>query len=214
MARGRVLPAGNWAMVFARASCNAMSIAAIVAWFVAWVVATTLASPATAQASAGDGDWDEVRHGAVVLFRHANAPGVGDPQGMRLSDCKTQRNLDGEGRAQARRIGAAFRERKIEVGAVLTSRWCRARDTAEEAFPGRARDEPAFDSFFADRGEEPQRTAAARRVIDAWRGPGVLVVVTHQVNISAITGRVTRSGEGVVLRRQGRSMAVVGSVVP
>jgi phosphohistidine phosphatase SixA len=173
-----------------------------------------LASPVAAQGPAGDGDWHEVRAAAVVLFRHANAPGVGDPQGMKIGDCKTQRNLDDEGRAQARRIGATFRERAIEVGAVLTSRWCRARDTAAAAFPGRVRDEPAFDSFFADRGEEPQRTADARRVIDAWRGPGVLVVVTHQVNIAAITGRVVRSGEGVVLRRQGKAMVVVGSVVP
>jgi phosphohistidine phosphatase SixA len=180
-------------------------------------IAVALGSPVVAQGPstpAGDGDWLEVRSGTVVLFRHANAPGVGDPQGMKLGDCKTQRNLDDEGRAQARRIGATFRERAIEVGAVLTSRWCRARDTAEEAFPGRAREEPAFDSFFADRDEAPQRTADARRVIDAWRGPGVLVVVTHQVNITAITGRVVRSGEGIVLRRQGKAMAVVGSVVP
>ncbi len=199
-----------WMMAIARAASGFESIAGAIVL----CCAMALASPATAQGPAGDGDWQQVRDGAVVLFRHAKAPGVGDPQGMRLGDCKTQRNLDDEGRAQARRIGTTFRERAIEVGGVLTSRWCRARDTADEAFPGRAREEPAFDSFFADRGEEPQRTAAARRVIDAWRGPGVLVVVTHQVNITAITGRVARPGEGIVLRREGKSKAAVGSVVP
>ncbi len=165
-------------------------------------------------ATADGGDWHEVRDGSVVLFRHGNAPGVGDPPNMRVGDCRTQRNLDAEGRAQSRRIGQAFRERAIEVRAVLSSRWCRARDTAEEAFPGRVRDESAFDSFFADRGDEPARTAAARRVIDAWRGPGVMVVVSHQVNISALTGRVPGSGEGIVMRRQGAGMVAVGSVVP
>lgn len=167
-----------------------------------------------AQGTTASGDWHEVRDGAVVLFRHANAPGTGDPPGVRVGDCRTQRMLDHEGRAQARSIGQAFRDRAIEVRSVLTSRWCRARDTAQEAFPGRVRDEPAFDSFFADRGEEPQRTAAARRVIDAWRGPGVLVVVTHQVNITALTGRVARSGEGIVMRRQGTGMVAVGSIAP
>jgi phosphohistidine phosphatase SixA len=189
-----------WTVLIARAASSVMSMAAVVV--VVWCCAMALTSPANAQAPGGDGDWQQVRDGAVVLFRHANAPGVGDPQGMRLGDCKTQRNLDDEGRAQARRIGATFRQRAIEVGGVLTSRWCRAQDEA------------AFDSFFADRGEEPQRTAAARRVIDAWRGPGVLVVVTHQVNITAITGRVARPGEGIVLRREGKVKAVVGSVVP
>ena len=210
MVRSGVL-SGVVQAAFARAARAATSSIAAV---VLSCVAMALASPVAAQSPAGDGDWHEVRSGAVVLFRHANAPGTGDPQGMKLGDCKTQRNLDDEGRAQARRIGAIFRQRAIEVGPVLTSRWCRARDTAEEAFPGRAKEQPAFDSFFADRGEEPQRTADARRIIDAWRGPGVLVVVTHQVNITAITGRVARSGEGIVLRRQGKAMTVVGSVVP
>ncbi len=172
--------------------------------------------PASAQSpSVGDdAAWQALREPAVVLFRHTSAPGVGDPPGMRLDDCKTQRNLDDEGRQQARRIGQAFRQRGIDVQAVLHSRWCRARDTARLAFGDRARDEAVFDSFFNDRVQEPQRTAAARALVDAWRGPGVLVVVSHQVNINAITGRFTRSGEGIVLRRRGDTMEVVGSVAP
>ena len=167
-------------------------------------------SPAASEAAA----WEALRAGAIVLFRHATAPGTGDPAGMRLGDCSTQRNLDEAGRAQATRIGEAVRAEGVAVGAVLTSRWCRAAETAELAYPGRARTEPAFDSFFAERGEGSARTAEARRILLGWSGPGALVVVTHQVNITAITGVVPGSGEGVVLRRAGGDLVVAGRVRP
>jgi len=170
------------------------------------------ASPGVASEEAA---WDALREpGTVVLFRHALAPGGGDPRGMRLDDCATQRNLNRAGRDQARRIGAAFRMRGIEVGAVLTSRWCRCRETAELAFPGQAEPELAFDSFFSDRSAGPQRTAAAQAVLDAWEGPGALFVSTHFVNVSALTGIGPASGEGVVLRRGGAGWEVVGRIAP
>lgn len=167
--------------------------------------------PAAAEAAA----WEALRGGgAVALFRHARAPGSGDPPGMRLGDCSTQRNLDDAGRAQARRIGEAFRAEGVAVGAVLTSRWCRAVETAALAFPGLSRAEPAFDSFFENREEGPARTALARRVLLDWRGPGALVAVTHQVNVTALTGVFPSSGEGVVLGRGGGGLVAVGRVRP
>ena len=172
-----------------------------------------LAGPSAAAAEAPA--WEALRGGgAVALFRHATAPGTGDPPGMRLDDCATQRNLDEAGRAQARRIGEAFRAEGVAVGAVLASRWCRARETADLAFPGLARAEPAFDSFFDERAEGPARTARARRVLLEWGGPGALVAVPHQVNITALTGVVPSSGEGVVLGRSGGDLVVVGRVRP
>ena len=156
--------------------------------------------------------WDALRDGGIVLFRHAEAPGFGDPPGMRLGDCATQRNLDGAGRAQARRIGEAIRARGIAVGAVLASQWCRTLETAELAFPGQVRAEPAFNSFFDDRGAGPAQTAAVRAILLGWAGPGALVVSTHQVNITALTGIVPASGEGVVLRRESGSLVVVGRI--
>jgi Histidine phosphatase superfamily (branch 1) len=84
---------------------------------------------------------------AIVLFRHANAPGGGDPAEFRLNDCSTQRNLDAEGREQAQRIGQRFREQGIKVDAALTSQWCRTRETAQIAFPSLQQDAPAFNSF-------------------------------------------------------------------
>ena len=99
-------------------------------------------------------------------------------------------------------------------GAVLASRWCRARETADLAFPGVALAEPAFDSFFDERAEGPERTARAQRVLLDWGGPGTLVVATHQVNITALTGVVPSSGEGVVLKPSGGDLVVVGRVRP
>jgi phosphohistidine phosphatase SixA len=164
--------------------------------------------------ASGDAAWAALRQGGIVLFRHANAPGNGDPAGMRIGDCATQRNLDDQGRTQARRIGEAFRSRCVAVGRVLTSQWCRARETAELAFPGRQMDAPAFNSFFDDRGKGPRQTKAARPLLSDWRGPGALVISTHQVNITALTGVVTASGEGIVIRMVGGDVQVIGRISP
>jgi phosphohistidine phosphatase SixA len=158
--------------------------------------------------------WTALRGGAIVLFRHANAPGVGDPPGMRLGDCSTQRNLDEAGRAQARRIGESLRREQVLVGAVWSSQWCRVRETADLAALGPVRDMAAFNSFFAARHAEPAQTAAARALLLGWRERGSLVVFTHQTNISALSGEGAMSGEGVVLRRQDGALKLIGRIRP
>ena len=152
--------------------------------------------------------------GAIVLFRHANAPGIGDPDGFKLGDCSTQRNLDDRGRAEARAIGEAFRQRGISVGRVLSSQWCRAQDTANLAFPGQAEDTPAFNSFFDSRDAESAATASALGVLGGWSGPGAMVVVTHQVNIASLTGLSPRPGEGVVISVKDGRVQVLGRLPP
>lgn len=152
--------------------------------------------------------------GSVVLMRHALAPGVGDPAAFTLHDCKTQRNLNAQGRTQAMRIGEFFRQQRVPVDAVWSSQWCRTRDTADLAFPGMRVDQVAFNSFFGEPDSAPDQTRAARALLDAWQGKGLLVVVTHQVNITAITGVVPASGEAVVLRREAGLWTVVGRVSP
>lgn len=159
-------------------------------------------------------DWDSVSAGAVVLFRHALAPGGGDPPGHTLNNCRSQRNLSDEGKAQARRIGAAFKSRRIDVDTVWSSQWCRTRDTADLAFPGQRVDQAAFNSFFNESDMSAERTRAARRLLLSWRGPGILVVVTHQVNITALTGVVPSSGEGVVVTPTSEGLQVVGRITP
>ena len=158
---------------------------------------------------------DGLGDGTVVLYRHAEAPGTGDPPNFRLGDCRTQRNLSEQGRAQARQLGERLRARGVPVGAVWSSQWCRTRETADLAFPAQRQDEPAFNSFFGEgTPQAEQQTALARSRLVRWRGPGVLVVVTHQVNITALTGVFPASGEGVVLRPEGAELRVVGRVAP
>ena len=172
---------------------------------------TTLFTPLTARTADG---WQALQAGTVVLFRHALAPGVGDPPTFRLNDCSTQRNLSEEGREQARRLGQAFQARGIRVGAVWSSQWCRTRDTADLAFPKRRLDQRAFNSFFGQADASAEQTRAAQALLASWRGPGVLVVVTHQVNITGLTGVVPASGEGVVVLPNAQGLQVLGRVTP
>jgi phosphohistidine phosphatase SixA len=142
--------------------------------------------------------------GHVALMRHAEAPGTGDPDNFRLEDCSTQRNLDQAGRDQARRTGEAFRDHGVAIGQVLSSRWCRCLETAELLELGEAVPFAPLDSFFGDRALEPAQTEAVRALLaDADAEGPSLVMVTHQVNITALTGIFARSGEIVVLRLGG-----------
>jgi phosphohistidine phosphatase SixA len=173
-----------------------------------------LAAFAAQPVAVASNDWKAVQPGTVVLFRHALAPGGGDPPGFRLNDCSTQRNLSDEGRAQAQRIGRAFKTQGIEVGAVWASQWCRTRETADLAFPGQRVDQAAFNSFFGTPNAASEQTRAAQQLLADWRGPGVLVVVTHQVNITALTGIVPNSGEGVVVKLTPQGLVVAGRIMP
>ena len=161
--------------------------------------------------------WAElVQPNTIVLFRHATAPGIGDPPGFKLNECPTQRNLNDKGRDEARQLGEQFRRRKVTVGAVVTSQWCRTRDTARLAFGDGVKDEPAFNSsFLASADISDAQTAQARAVLTRWRGPGALVVFSHQVNITALTGVYPSSAEGVVVRAaDDGSFKVLGTVKP
>jgi phosphohistidine phosphatase SixA len=174
-----------------------------------------IATPQGAYAGSEEAGWEALSKGAIVLFRHALAPGTGDPASFTLEDCSTQRNLNDEGRAQARRIGVEFRGRNLEVAAVLTSQWCRCRETAELAFPAQAVDAPAFNSFFQDRSSGPAQTGAALNLLkQRQNGSDAVVVITHQVNITALTDVFPRSGEGIVIRIEEDDVEVVGRITP
>lgn len=180
------------------------------AGFLALLAGFATSSPATADLD----PWTALRQpGTVAIMRHAEAPGFGDPPGFRLDDCSTQRDLDDRGRAQARAVGDAFRAAGVAVDRVLTSRWCRARHTAEETGLAPVEDLPALDSFYADRGTAERQTEAVRRLLASADPAERLLLVTHQVNISALTGQGTRSGEIVVLRvADDGSIATLGSI--
>lgn len=174
------------------------------------------ASAAAASGAASAATWPALRDGDIVLFRHAIAPGVGDPAGFVLGDCRSQRLLSAEGVQQARHIGAAWRGRRpaLRVGRLLSSQWCRTMDTAREAFPESTLEpEPAFNSFFQQGSAAAGRqTQAALALLQAWQGPGLLVVVSHQVNIQALSGQSLASGEGVAVRVVEGRLRVLGRV--
>ena len=155
--------------------------------------------PAQADTAAA---WAALRQdGAIALMRHADAPGgFGDPAGFRLEDCATQRNLSADGRAEAERVGAAIRRERIAVGKLLSSPWCRCMDTATLMGLGAVETAPAFSNVVVLSDRRAELTEAGRAVLRAWKGPGVLLVVTHGANIRALTGGPNpASGEIVVV---------------
>ncbi len=157
--------------------------------------------------------WQALRGGAAVaLMRHAEAPGTGDPAGFRLDDCASQRNLSAAGRDQAARLGERFRSNGIAAAEIRSSAWCRCRDTASGLGLGPVQTDGALNSFFGASGQAETATAALRRLIAALPAGKPAVLVTHQVNITALTGIYPRSGEVIVLRRD--DLSVLGRIAP
>lgn len=151
--------------------------------------------------------------GSLVLLRHAQTePGVGDPPGFRLGACHTQRNLSESGRQQARRIGQAFAHAGLRPGEVRSSAWCRCIDTATLAFGAHRLWEP-LNSFFEDRTAQTAQTQAVLSAARTWRGPGPLVLVTHQVNVTALTGEYLAMGELLATRMAGDRLQVQARLV-
>ena len=148
------------------------------------------------------------QRGHVLMMRHAlTEAGIGDPSHFRLDDCSTQRNLSAAGREQARATGAALRAQGVRIDEVRSSAWCRCRDTAQLAF-GEHSVWPALNSFFQD---DAGGLAQTRAVLDLARQSGNsanLMLVTHQVNITAACGEFASAGEIVACRwRDGRLTA-------
>lgn len=175
-----------------------------IAILLACILGTTLL-PSAAQAK----DlkiWDQLKGtnptGYVLLMRHALAPGVGDPENFRVSDCSTQRNLNEEGRQDAREIGQWLARREVKILRVETSRWCRAKETAQLLNIGKVRLNKNLDSLFRDSDplSDPQTANIKKRILDHRKGKGLLVMVGHSVNIQALTNISLESGEGVLIR--------------
>jgi phosphohistidine phosphatase SixA len=150
--------------------------------------------------------WARLRGGGlVVLMRHATAEGLGDPPEFKVGDCSTQRNLSEAGQAEAVRIGERFRAERVAIAHVYTSPWCRCRDTAMLAF-GQGDDWEPLASVFERPHLEPDYTTRVRNRIGTYstRKPkGVVVMVTHNVNIAALTRLSVAPGAMVVVRPDG-----------
>jgi broad specificity phosphatase PhoE len=166
-------------------------------WLLIVVACSVVAPPALAT----DAVWDALRApGSVVVLRHSYAPGGFDPPDARLDDCSTQRNLDEQGRAQAVRIGEAFKQHGIEVGKVLSSPRCRCMDTGRLAF-GRAEAWNVLQGSLGDADLRRRLVAQIKDVMAAHRDGPPLVLVTHGSVVSELTGLNIRMGSFVALRR-------------
>ena len=185
----------------------------LIAWWTGLLLLATLTAPV--RAGADEALWRLLEGGGqVVLLRHATTePAVGDPPGFRLDDCATQRNLTDAGRAEARRIGAAFATRAIPVAHVLSSRWCRCLETARLAFGSGEPWEP-LSSLFADRTRQAEQTRAFRTLAGEKRTGGNLVLVTHGANIMAFVGANPAMGGMVIVTPQGAGRFTVAGHLP
>ena len=125
--------------------------------------------------------------GNIIFIRHAIAPGNGDPDNFDLKDCSTQRNLSKNGIEQSKKIGEFFKDNKIKVEKVLSSEWCRCKDTAKFAFKNFevfSSLNSFYDAKFADKKEEQIKNL--KKYIKEWKGEDNLVLITHYVVILSL----------------------------
>ena len=153
--------------------------------------------------------------GVALLLRHGQTEaGVGDPPGFTLDDCKSQRNLSSDGRAQVQAMADRAKRSGIRFGRVYTSQWCRCRDMARLLAESRdlPRDWPVLNSQFvgnptiADANQQIVTMLRTSPTNESW------LLVTHQVNIAALTGISPASGEGVLVRVTTSGLTVLGRV--
>ncbi len=147
------------------------------------------------------GDLTDGQH--VLMIRHADAPGVGDPAGYKLDQCPTQRNLGEYGRRQSVAIGQWLTDRKVQSAKMFSSAWCRCIDTATLMNKGPVKIEAALGSFFDDMSQRDAQNRALQTLIasnlKAYPNQP-LIYVTHHVNIEAFTGQAIGVGDIVLAR--------------
>lgn len=139
----------------------------------------------------------------VLLMRHADAPGYGDPQNYQISQCSTQRNLGDLGRKQAKNTGDWLSKQGIEQAKVYSSPWCRCIDTATLLNKGVVKKEAALASFFDDMSQAKRQTDELIKLIAVERkqNPNMpIIMVTHHVNIQSYMGMVVNSGDMVLVK--------------
>jgi phosphohistidine phosphatase SixA len=169
------------------------------------VCAVLLALIAFPSVSAAQADaWQLLRQpGHVVFMRHADAPGsggFGDPPGFRLEDCATQRNLSDEGRAQARRTGDAFRKSGVAFDRVLTSPWCRCKETARLVTGSEAEVFAPLSNLVGRSEHRDEQIKALKAYLAGSSASTRVLFVTHGIVINALTGIQPASGEMVIVR--------------
>jgi phosphohistidine phosphatase SixA len=144
--------------------------------------------------------WQALKEGkALLVLRHALAPGLGDPESFQLKDCSTQRNLSAEGRSQAQAWKPFLAARGINEARVFSSQWCRCLDTASGMGIGSVTEWPSLNSFFQGRGDRSLQTRQTIEQVNAIAPGKPIIMVSHQVNITALARVSPSSNEGVII---------------
>ena len=154
---------------------------------------------------------NEINEGEKLIFiRHAYAPGNGDPTNFNLNDCSTQRNLSDEGRKQAKLIGEFFIKNEVEIGNILSSEWCRCKETAKIAFKNFSTNN-FLNSFYSSKfaKNKDKQIKALDDFVKNFKKNENLILVTHYVLISEVLNYNASSGEIVV---SDRNFNVIGSI--
>ena len=138
--------------------------------------------------------------GKLIFIRHAYAPGSGDPDNFELSNCASQRNLNQKGIDQAKNINKYFLKNLMDITLVLSSEWCRCKQTAKYAFKN-YKTKSFLNSFFSEKfsHNKVKQIKELKEFIKKWNGKGNLIFVTHYVVISEILNLSVSSGEIVIV---------------
>ena len=160
---------------------------------------------------AKENNWKPAQEGdKIIMIRHALAPGRGDPKGFKIDDCTTQRNLDEVGINQSKNIGKLFKEKQIKIDQVLSSQWCRCKDTAKYAFKNFETFD-ALNSFYDEKfaENETKQIKNLKNYIKNWNSDKNLVLITHFVVISSILNTGSSSGEIII---SDKNFNIIGSI--
>jgi len=154
---------------------------------------------------------NQLKEGEKLIFiRHAYAPGSGDPSNFNLNDCSTQRNLSEEGRKQAQKIGDFFQKNEIKIKKVLSSEWCRCKETANIAFEDYST-KNFLNSFYSPKyaKNKTKQIEELNNYVKQFKSSQNLVFVTHYVLISDVLNYSPSSGEVVV---SDKNYNMIGSI--
>ena len=165
----------------------------------------------TSNIFADDKILDSLKEGNKIIFiRHAIAPGNGDPENFNIKDCSTQRNLSESGIKQSKKIGLFFKNNKIKIDQVLSSEWCRCKDTAKYAIENYTTFN-ALNSFYDEKfsANETKQMNDLMKFIKNWDSDKNLVFVTHYVVISSILNVGSSSGEIII---SDKNLNIIGSI--
>ena len=167
--------------------------------------------PSTIKADLNENLINELKEGGKLVFiRHALAPGTGDPDSFDISKCDTQRNLSKKGKSQAIEIGNYLSRNKVLIDKVISSEWCRCKETALLAFKN-YETKSFLNSFYSSKflKNKDQQIKDLKSYIKNWKSEKNLILITHYVVISETLNYNSTSGEIVIADRNFKKLGSI-----